>query len=627
MRLAPILVFTCALFALAAGPAHAVEGELTGVVADSFDSGRSDTRWRLDTGRQTIPVLPTEIPALAPGQNEVELNGERKAGSVVGPARLTSEPQTAMLGGRKTAVIAVNFADNTSQPWTLAQLRQRVFTGADSTSAFFSEESYGRVFLTGKSGNLDGDVYGYYTINAASGGCNFQSWASQAKSKAVSDGFVESLYDHVMYVFPQQSGCPWAGLAYLPGTESWINGSPSTLVTAHELGHNLGLHHAGSWNCTSGGAQVTISPSCTLNEYNDPFDVQGNHAARHSHGWHLQRLGYLEESNVQTISASGTYSMTSALASTSQPTTLRIPRTYGSGGNVVDWYYLEIRERGGVFDNFSPLDPVVGGVSIRVNDDPALSTRSKLLDAHPATGGIANAPLAPGETFSDGQVSVTAVSAGGGDATVSIIVPGGPVDTQAPGAPSALRHSFTAEGDVLLEWNPSTDNIGVRDYVVFRDGVQIATAGLPSFQDSGVEEGPHAYTVYAEDHARNRSASSAPHTVVLAGEEEAEALPAGPRKAFRRDRRGPSIRLERKRLAAGGLVLVARARDAGMVRRLTLFVNGRRARAAKGAVLRHRLRARAATTRVRVVALDGAGNRTSLERRLQLPSRAHTIAP
>ena len=61
---------------------------------------------------------------------------------------------------------------------------------------------------------------------------------------------------------------------------------------------------------------------------------------------------------------------------------------------MLDWYYLEIRARGGVFDDFSLSDSVLGGVSIRVNDDPAFSTRSKLLDAHPNSGGIANAPLA-----------------------------------------------------------------------------------------------------------------------------------------------------------------------------------------------------------------------------------------
>ena len=150
-----------------------------------------------------------------------------------------------------------------------------------------------------------------------------------------------------MYVFPRQTVCGWAGLAYLPGTESWINGDLSVRVTGHELGHNLGLHHAGSWFCTGASNQaVAISSACQLDEYNDPWDVMGALGSRHNHGWNLQRLGVLQASNVQTVSGSGTYTMSSALSSTTDPTTLRIPRTYAAGGAVQDWYYLETRESG-----------------------------------------------------------------------------------------------------------------------------------------------------------------------------------------------------------------------------------------------------------------------------------------
>ena len=363
-------------------------------------------------------------------------------------------------------------------------MRQRVFTNSTSTSAFFREESHNQFWLAGKTGNTDGDVYGWYTLDTPEQPVRLRRWASAANAAAAADGFSAGQYQHVMYVFPGQSSCGWAGLAYMPGTQSWINGDLSVRVTGHELGHNLGLHHAGTWDCTEGGVPVTLSSTCAINEYNDRFDNMGSYGSRHSHGWHLQRLGVLQASNVQTITESGTYSMTSALDPTVQPTTLRIPRTRNAGGTVLDWYYLEVRERGGLFDDFSLGDPVLGGVSVRVNDDPAWTTISKLLDTHPASGGSANAPLAPGETFSDGQVSVTTVSAGAGDATVEITLPSGPADTQAPSAPSGLSHTFTSGGAVRLAWNASSDNTGVAGYPVFRDGVQIATTGYTYYVDA-----------------------------------------------------------------------------------------------------------------------------------------------
>jgi hypothetical protein len=500
-------------------------------------------------------------------------------------------------------VIAVGFS-SASPPWTTAQVRQRVFTDPDSTSAFFDEESHGQLRFTG-------DVYGWYTISPGSG-CDYPGWARDAKQAAAAGGFDADAYDNVMYVFPSQSSCRWAGLAYLPGSESWVNGELSVRVTAHELGHNLGLDHAGSWACTdAGGAPVAISSNCTLDEYGDPFDAMGAYLnPRHNHGWNLQRLGLLQASNVETVTSSGTYSIGSALDLPSGPTTLRIPRTYGPGGAVQDAYYLEVRKSGGVFDDFSAGDPIVNGVSIRIDPYSATSMRSRLVDTHPG-GSVADAPLKPGETFTDGQVRVTAVSAGGGGAVIDIALPGQPYDVQAPSAPTGLSHRLTG-GGALLQWLPSTDNTGVSGYLVYRDGVQAGSTAATSFEDAGVSPGSHVYTVYAQDATGNRSASSAPEVVTVTG-----ATPVGQRaSATARDRRGPRVRLSRKRLRHGRLLIAVRARDSAGVARVELRIDGHRVRARRAGRLSYRWRMRRGRHRLVVRAVDVRGNATSVERRL-----------
>jgi chitodextrinase len=93
---------------------------------------------------------------------------------------------------------------------------------------------------------------------------------------------------------------------------------------------------------------------------------------------------------------------------------------------------------------------------------------------------------------------------------------GAPIaDTSPPTAPTALDGFARGAKQVDLVWAASSDNTGVTDYRVFRDGTMIArTGGAVSFSDVGLSpSSPHTYFVQAEDGAGNVSAASSSKAV------------------------------------------------------------------------------------------------------------------
>ncbi len=248
-------------------------GTLLEVVADDFDHGHARTGYGLERSDETFVALE--------GLSAQEARGlvgkhVRVTGRALGHDRLSATEVAVTASGeesvaaagetgaattyKKVAVILVNFTDDTRQPTTPEAMRNRMFGATGSVDAYYQDATDGAL-------GVSGDVFGWLSVTRASAStCDYSAWGNTARSAATDAGADLSRYDHVMYLWPQQSTCSWAGLGQLPGSTSWINGTTTLRTTSHELGHNFGEHHASAARCTEGGATVAIPSaqgSCT----------------------------------------------------------------------------------------------------------------------------------------------------------------------------------------------------------------------------------------------------------------------------------------------------------------------------------------------------------------------------
>ncbi|MFL5842954.1 MAG: DNRLRE domain-containing protein [Thermoleophilaceae bacterium] len=100
-------------------------------------------------------------------------------------------------------------------------------------------------------------------------------------------------------------------------------------------------------------------------------------------------------------------------------------------------------------------------------------------------------------------------------------------DTTPPSAPANLTARAVSGNQIDLSWGASTDDVGVSDYKVFRDGAQIATATSTSYSDTSVQPNTsYAYYVVAYDSAKNGSGAS--NTVSVATPAPATVLTFSP---------------------------------------------------------------------------------------------------
>ncbi|HVV70055.1 MAG TPA: MBG domain-containing protein, partial [Verrucomicrobiae bacterium] len=153
---------------------------------------------------------------------------------------------------------------------------------------------------------------------------NFVQLLADARSAASAQGFNYANYN-LDVVITTSSGFGYAGLSYVGGQGShWVQGYTSLRTAGHELGHNLGLWHANYWRTDSTqpfgkdsnpGGYVSDTTNGEWVEYGHYFSVM---SGQWGGEWddatkpiynpvEKVQLGWLTGSQVQYVSASGTY--------------------------------------------------------------------------------------------------------------------------------------------------------------------------------------------------------------------------------------------------------------------------------------------------------------------------------
>ena len=176
-----------------------------------------------------------------------------------------------------------------------------MFGATNSVANWYAQTSGGQVGVTGT-------VYGYYDGVRS---CDLATELRVAAAAASHDGYVASNYTNLVVYTPDQ-GCNFSGIAWIGANGVFLNGTAAPGVIEHELGHNLGLLHAGAYRCATG----SMSAACLV-DYGDPTDVMGDPTLDHGYSAeHKYQLGWIPASEVRTVT---TGTQTIALTASENP--------------------------------------------------------------------------------------------------------------------------------------------------------------------------------------------------------------------------------------------------------------------------------------------------------------------
>ncbi len=367
-----------------------------------------------------------------------------------------------VIGEQKTLVVMVNFSNTSTPTLTKATVDDIMF---NQVNAFYSENSYGQISVTGTS-------FGWLDVPYAKT-CDRPTILSYAM-EAVAPLTDITEYSHIFVTGPFES-CGFAAWSSIGSTSvntpdgvveastSWINSitfGPSTMM--HEFGHGLGLGHANFYNC---GVASLSATGCASVDYGDPFDIMAsgvNHP--HLNAGNRDFLGWLNSTTLSTVTESGTYTIEPIEANTLGLKAVRIPR----GTN--DYLYVEYRQPIGFDSGIGSNSDIFEGALFHIGQ-----FTTNLIDATP-TSSSTNSVLHVGETLVDQKTntSVTVVEVTPEHIVVNVAV--GRVDFTGPSVSVVSPiQGQEVSGTVSLEAN-ATDPSGISKVEFYINSQLVSTA-------------------------------------------------------------------------------------------------------------------------------------------------------
>lgn len=442
-----------------------VKGRIESAIADNFDEGYVDTRHTLVTSRGAkINIHASVEDALSAGDT-VEVQGYKVDGEILvdtsttissggsGLSRLSKSAEAPILGEQRVALIMANLPG-----FPLDVGEDHIRDIYQSTGDFVAENSYDKA-------NVTFDIYGPYSVEAEHICANFAAFI-----EAADDGIYYPDYDYITIAGPFSNyGCGFAGVGTLGKIDFETDDGNITVganqntvrsdysddtmfrIFTHELGHNLGNHHSGSYECTDGamenqtfyteankehrhiqealdlGIISAFEPQeCVRIEYGNNFDIMG-YGRGHFSTPHKENMGWLDTTDIRIIDRSGTYSVKPHESLGDGAELLKIQR--GPREAQDNHIYIEYRQPIGVdaiFGEEYPGTDIYDGASVFLkNDDIAKRGRLKIFDRSPSRPDAIRVTFVPGDNFYDpaSRIDVSVLSADENELVVDVDIP------------------------------------------------------------------------------------------------------------------------------------------------------------------------------------------------------------